>query len=546
MKVLTYSLCLEQPLLATSLEGDPNSSRSHDYIPGSQMRGLLIRRYREHAQLPGDNLPADPVAQQRFFSGAVRFLHAYPLLANGQRALPMPLSLRRRKGQSSGAAYAALNLADPEGRELLEEAGLLAQFQALGEPFCALAGREGLRSYRPDHTVAIHIQRDRTYGRARRGSGEVFRYDALAAGQWFAGAIVCDDDDDAQELHALLAQEPTAWLGRSRSAQYGRVRIDQVAILDPAWREASGERPTPGAPLTMTLLSDLLLRDALGREIVAPAAETLGKALGLSVAVLTAGSFTATTLVGSYNTTASLPAVQRHALRAGSVITLQPDATLSPDELTARLASVMWSSLGERRAEGYGRVAFNWVTAPQLQVSRASAYRPVAAEPPTPLSATASRMAGLMANRLLARQIDEAIARFVRDQVVEASDVVARMPSSSQIGRVRVLIRRALPTGDVAAVRAGLGAMEQAGKEQFERARIVGQPLDRWLADLLADPGSDSAAPIWRALTLAPGSQPLAGTLLPPDPQLARVTALRLAEAVLAAAARQRRREVTS
>ncbi|MHC5770604.1 MAG: hypothetical protein ACYTXI_34490 [Nostoc sp.] len=35
MKTITFSLHTQQPLLATSFQGDPNSDVSYNYIPGS-------------------------------------------------------------------------------------------------------------------------------------------------------------------------------------------------------------------------------------------------------------------------------------------------------------------------------------------------------------------------------------------------------------------------------------------------------------------------------------------------------------------------------
>ena len=45
MKAITFLLHTKQPLLATSLQGDPNSDVSFSYIPGSMIRGVLIGRY---------------------------------------------------------------------------------------------------------------------------------------------------------------------------------------------------------------------------------------------------------------------------------------------------------------------------------------------------------------------------------------------------------------------------------------------------------------------------------------------------------------------
>lgn len=51
MKAITFLLHTTQPLLATSLQGDPNSDISFPYIPGSMIRGVLIGRYLQRHNL---------------------------------------------------------------------------------------------------------------------------------------------------------------------------------------------------------------------------------------------------------------------------------------------------------------------------------------------------------------------------------------------------------------------------------------------------------------------------------------------------------------
>src|SRR5689334_11933584 len=101
MKVLTYRLNLEQPLLATQLAGDPNSSVSRDYVPGSLIRGLLISRYLRHNGLSTEtdlfDAQKDRHANQLFFSQSVRYLNAYPITEGGERSLPTPRSLLKTK-----------------------------------------------------------------------------------------------------------------------------------------------------------------------------------------------------------------------------------------------------------------------------------------------------------------------------------------------------------------------------------------------------------------------------------------------------------------
>ncbi|MBX0331377.1 hypothetical protein K2Z83_27375 [Oscillochloris sp. ZM17-4] len=549
--VLTYRLTLEQPLLATSLEGDPNSSRSFDYIPGGQIRGLLIHRLRAQKGAPADLL-ADPDVQRRFFSRTTCFLNAYVASDGHTRSLPAPLSLHAHKDDLDKDAFSVLNAADGEGAKQLLAKKVDARWPAL-KPCFIIPNGTILTRLKIPHTVAIHIQRDRRYGRARRGSGEVFRYDALASGQTFAGAIVCDEDKDAAFLHDLLAADTGAWIGRSRSAGYGRVTI-QADAPQPGWREAGEPLPQPTGLVSMTLLSDLLMRDGQGRELTTPDAEALAAALGIDdLTVDLAHSVTSTTLVSSYNTTARLPTPQRHALRAGSVISLNLPATDKPIDL----AAIEDRGLGERRAEGFGRVAFGWLAAaeftvikpkkPETKAQESDGPKQEPARKP-PLLSLSADIAGLMATRRYAEEIDTAIGWYVNTTIAAIGDNLAAMPKNSQLGRVRVLIRRALPAGDVAAVRDGLEDMRQAGYEQFARAPIGGTTLYDWLITLLADAPNRDAAPVWALLQMTPpGAYRVAGIAVPADhpndPPLAGATALRLAEAILAAVARERRRE---
>ena len=105
MKAITFLLHTQQPLLATSLQGDPNSDVSFSYIPGSMIRGMLIGRYLQHHALRStDDILDDskfPDVKRLFFDGSSRYLNAYLYTNNSnkekKRTLPIPLSWFRRK-----------------------------------------------------------------------------------------------------------------------------------------------------------------------------------------------------------------------------------------------------------------------------------------------------------------------------------------------------------------------------------------------------------------------------------------------------------------
>jgi CRISPR-associated protein Csx10 len=548
MKVITYRLLLEQPLLATQLLGDPNSSVSLPYVPGSLLRGMLIHRYLEREQLNGSHdLFADTTCQRLFFDGSVRYLNAYPLVEGGERALPTPLSLFKRKkdelddSDSLDVYNAAHEEAEEDERRKFEEDDTANQ---LSHPFCRIdpdADKQLTLYQLAPNRIAVHVLRDRAKGRATRENGAVFRYEALAEGQWFSGVVLVDGDD-ATRVELLLRQRDLAWLGRSRSANYGRVRISNIAVaVAETWREVGGSMSPADNMLSLTLLSDTLLRNASGQHTAMIDDETLSRYLGVSVTIDHERTITQPVLVGGYNRTWQLPLPQSTALKAGSVIVFTPADALDTRQLE-------WQGIGERRAEGFGRIAFNWQT--KLHPTAKAGNLPSQAEMPSTLSAVAQRTAQYMARRLLDQRIEEAIQFYLRDHVLNKT--LGSMPANSQLGRVRVLVRRTLNSRslDMTRLRSDLDGFKPVAQNQFQSARFNGVSLWKWMHDLLAAPQANTTDQpyieykVWRELGIGSSDLPvIAGHRAELGEDLTYRTALRLIEAVFVAIARKSRRE---
>lgn len=540
VKIIQYWIYLEQPLLATALQGDPNSSISFDYIPGSQIRGLLIHRYIGRNGLQASDVAGNADCRRLFFDGTTRYLNAYLLTKNAQRSLPTPLALRKQRSDESGRAY---NASHPEWNDDMRlEAEDDDQLKGLDASFCVQNGDGSLTLYKPQpNTVSIHVLRERPKGRATPDQGAVFQYDALSPGQWFAGVILVDADDDYNTIRGLLEPQ-TAWLGRSRSAEYGRVRIELQPEHTGSWREAGGYIPRAlGTHATITLLSDTIVRDESGNVVSKLTDETLSRYLGATVSIRAYHSFSESIPHGGFNRTWQMPLVQTPALKAGSVIAFE----LSPDE-NLNLARLEEQGIGEGRAEGLGRVAFDWITEVELKTSSGEGYRvSLQRNTSTNLSAISQTLAQRMARQLLAAQVEQDIILFVRDKSV------TNAPRNSQLARVRVLIRRAIRHNcDLSIVRSGIQSFKDVARQQFQAAYIENDSLWEWLNRLLADPAFDtneqplpSYETVWEKLKQLNTSWPsVGGEVAQKDSQLSRATALRLIDAVLAAATRANKR----
>ncbi len=531
MRAVVYTLTLREPLLATSLQGDPNSSVSLGYVPGSLVRGALIQHYlRKHRQLK-DVLLDDDNARRLFIDGGTRYLHAYPLTDRDQRALPTPRSLLRRKHDELDpndptSTITVFDASHPEcgatTRARFEQADTL---KPLGTPFCASPGQT-LYTYQPDRTIAVHIQRNPVKGRSLRGDGEVFRYDALSPEQQFRGVVLADNDADATAIEAMLKELGTCWLGRSRSAHYGKTSIGDV-VIEEDWREYRADDADASDLLSITLLSDALLRDTNGQPIVRLDNAALAAYLGCEADHVTIDeerSFSATSEVGGFNRYWKLPLTQEYALAAGSVISFWLAKPLSADAA----AQLEYQGIGVRRAEGFGRVAFNWRGSLEREMGKGviAKDRPVGNREVTTKHAIA--LAQRMARQLYERSVEQHIVEFVKNHPV------SQVPSNSQFGRLRVVVRQALPTADVEFVRARFAEFKSTARSQYERARLDNGAFDAWITQLLEHPDR-----VWTQFNTFP-EHSIAGQSAERNDH--RVT-LQLLAAVLAAPTRDQREQ---
>lgn len=528
MIAIRYRACLEQPVLATALLGDPNSSASLNYLPGSLMRGVLIARYLKH-KAPVD-AATDAHWRSLFFDSSTRYLHAYPLSGGGERSIPTPRSCLLPKNANLEEWPTLYNASAAEWdaralREAEEEAD--DQLRPVGWPFC-VAGEGSIELLRPRRTISVHIQRDRRSGRPGRQHGAVFQYDALAEGQWFGGVILTTDAHAAQ-IRALFTPD-ICWLGRSRTAEYGRTRLEYEGE-DQDWREIGGEAGEipAGTPATLSFLSDALLRDKDGQPVAAPDDDTLSEYLGVSVRIDQSGTFTGSVEVGGFNSTWRLPLVQSQAIAAGSVVRFEPQETMSGDSVR-RLEE---QGLGDRRAEGFGRIAFNWPEDVEYAAREGGAHARSRAISVT--SEEGLRMARVMARRRLDAAIDDAIVMYVRDQVINPGRRVADEVMNNQLARLRELVRRASPDDGTSFVLERFDQFKPTARRQFERATLEDKRLVVWVTELLSRPES-----VWDRFGgfVEPS---VAGQRVERDSGLARAAALRLLAAILDALMQKRR-----
>lgn len=491
MKVITFLLETQQPILATSFQGDPNSDVSFAYIPGSIIRGALISRYlKHHPELPEDILSDTDInkeVKRLFFNGNTRFLNAY-LFCNKQkrRTLPVPLSWYKNKdeelpqNQESTLDVYELSQYIPEGESL----------KNLSERFCTVNERQVVL-YREKRRINIHNLRDRTKGRSsptkrdqatnqviEEGEGAIFRYEALDVKQTFQGVILCEDDD--AELIESLLKPADIWLGGSRSAGYGHIKI--ISIDKPQelehWNEIQSkpENRVERKKLKITLLSDTILRDCYGQFSANPCLVKQAIEDKFQVQLPQATNvFISSTVVGGFNQKWGLPLPQIPALSAGSVFVF--DAQLT----TEKIKILESEGIGDRCIEGFGRIAVNWL----------AEYREFSARPPESEQANEIELdekyhdlAAQMAENILRQRLEQYLIEEVSNINLQGNI------TNSQLSRLEIVARQGLtkPPSFLQLIEL-LGNLTSNTSEKYKSTKVSGnKSLEQQLKDWLVKP----------------------------------------------------------
>jgi CRISPR-associated protein Csx10 len=552
-KVLTYRIELLQPVLVSALDGDPNSAVAFNYLPGSVLRGALLHRYSQQQKIDLNGLLAGPNAgdmKPLFFDGSTRFLNAYLAVAQPapgqlQRTLPVSLSWHQKKlEQRTAKAPKTYDLAfmpvaprnDPR-----------AQWKDMRGKFYVGGADNSIGLHAPQRSIMVHTQRSRSHGRAMPQDGAVYRYDALAKGQTFVGVILCDDDTAATKLAQVLNGEFA--LGGSRSAGYGRVRFSFDSAQDiydaQTWGEAASPKDSlqnpPAHKLLIALLSDVVLRDTtlgLNTPAIAILQAALRKALACDTLTV-ADAFASSSTLGGFNQTWGLPVPQMQVLSMGTVLVCDvPGATPSAN-LIQKLER---EGLGERKAEGFGRVAVNKWLGESLAAIPKQAVDAGSVVLPEIKDEAVKKVAERMRDRLVRMQLDEQIGAAVNSLFDNGFKPGGLKPS--QLQRLRAITRDALmqPAPDIERINKHMTDIKTKGAgKQFEQARLDGKRLSEWVTSLVASVSEEG----WYGrvgLTNVFDTQ-IGKLLVKPTPALRVEFTLRYLEAVLARAAKECQKE---
>ncbi len=478
---IVYELTLKSAALLTCDGTDANTVTTWPFIPGRAVLGALAGRWLAKQGGSVSDPASSDLFRRLFLSGNTRFLHAYPA-PDGVRLLPAPRSLFVHKSPAvDGESLYERAITEPLTESSSIDREEEQKLKKADRCFIRMEGDQVV-SYQPATRLHMHHQRDRAKGRPTTNAGAIFHYEAIQAGERFIGVMEVDGEEaqqteDSALLTELLSDGPL-FLGRSRGAEYGGQA--EVKILSPkSWEEVSqkhtgsAESP-PSDVLAVTLLSEYLGRDAVTGVLTPDAFESelrrefqsLGGELGSLQR-----SFVERQHLSGYVSVWRMPQPTVQVLAAGSVFVFSVNKPLSEQRPGSPVLT-----LGERRAEGCGRVALHWPGLLQTDSDRFS-LRKSSAPPPRAVVANADDAAVLaLKQNMLAQWLMERIPGFAAESFLKKEN----LPSPSVLGGLRAVTSSLGATHGMTLQQITATLQNRLGSKIIEKLKKTAPPFSGW------------------------------------------------------------------
>lgn len=346
-RTLNLTLTLLEDLVASEHPATEGGHESLDYIPGAMLLGAVAARIYCHC--------SRQEAYQLFHSRVVRFGDGIPLY-DGLPCWPMPICWHYAKGEVPIKEDGFLDASKVRylGPGSFAEG---VQPKQLRTGFVRCDGM----TFSPERSLRMKTAIDPTTGRA--AESQLFGYQAILAG--FSYAVRIESDPDLPDglwnrVTDLFGKPCELMLGRSRSAEYGRVRVEavQAGVTWPSTTPVSSQ-------LTLWCLTDLALLDGRGQSTLQPTPAHFGLTCGrLDVS----RTFLRFRRFAPWNAYRQAYDLQRQVIRRGSVIAFSDiDPPLTNDEVSKIAAGV-----GLCREQGLGRVCVD----PRVLASEQPSFDP--------------------------------------------------------------------------------------------------------------------------------------------------------------------------
>lgn len=323
MRSLHFTLTLLSDAVVSASSGTAGGHESLSFLPGSIPLGIAAAKIYQ---------PGDEQTQVIFHSQRVRFGDGLPA-QDGQATAPIPRTLHHPKDDANGQiGNIAVGWSVEPGHKQFRTGHVdLTEMQMVEE-----AGRRTVMKTAVDDST----------GRAR--DGHLFTYETVMAGSRYQFQV--DIDADVPEAIDVAIEnalcQGTVRVGRSRSAEFGKARIESTATPTPVATSAMAD-----GRVILLAVSDIALRDPLSG---APTFEPHGVCFGLPDTARLDRKRSAITVrrYSPFHGHRRRPDLERQVIERGSVLVFEGCENVD----ASKLKLVLSSGVGDHRESGLGAV----------------------------------------------------------------------------------------------------------------------------------------------------------------------------------------------
>lgn len=252
MKTLKFRCTLLSDVILNQKAASEGANMTLDFIPGNTFLGIVARHYKDF----------NDKALEVFHSGKVRFGDAHPVCAshNNMRTLRVPAMFFYPKGKDE--PFYVSHIYQRKKDEYKQ------QLKQCRNGFYAMSPNDQCGyPVTTDKSFAIKSAYDRT--NLRSMDEKMYGYESLGKGLQLLFSVEIDDDTLAPKIHDILVGEHH--IGRSRTAQYGSVKIEDDDFEETPSRSLDNKNF-----VTVYADSRLIFIDEYGEPTFRPTAADLG------------------------------------------------------------------------------------------------------------------------------------------------------------------------------------------------------------------------------------------------------------------------------
>ena len=328
---LEYLLYLESNLMLPASD----ANHSLDYIPGTSVLGALASKY-----LKQDGKTDEDGFTKLFLSNKVRFSNLYISDSDGTDYIPAPSFLAKIKAAGSEKESKIYNLVAEESsnEDRRSKGETTPQYKPLKKGYISWE-----KGYKEPKTEIVY------HNAINTDDGGLYTQYCLSAGQYFKGRIEAPIEL-LEKLEPLFA-DGVVYLGRSKTAQYARCRIELINRKELNTDTSSFEA---GKIAAFLCESDIvLLQDGRYTVQMEALCKALEESADVSIPVDSLNKFTniSSRVVSGYNAKWNLKKPQFPVIKAGSVVLFKVS---EPKEAREGLEDCYF--VGTKQNEGFGRV----------------------------------------------------------------------------------------------------------------------------------------------------------------------------------------------